>query len=139
MNRLIRLVVNRDKPMNWTWVFKLWSCSMDWEWARDDCVTNWITHYHSLGRSSEKKCLPDFLFWFLLHMTPRLWEDVLELQKQAKLKDNVIFSARGAHEKSLGTYFHVKLKNKLVPLSSLFLILAFFGLKKAFFVILHPK
>ena len=29
-------------------------------------------------------------------MTPRLWEDVLELQKQAKLKDNVIFSAQGA-------------------------------------------
>ena len=29
-------------------------------------------------RSSEK--FPaDFLFWFLLHMTPRLWEDVLEL------------------------------------------------------------
>ena len=27
-------------------------------------------------------------------MTPRLWEDVLELQKQAKLKDNVIFSAQ---------------------------------------------
>ena len=24
-------------------------------------------------------------------MTPRLWEDVLELQKQAKLKDNVIY------------------------------------------------
>ena len=27
-------------------------------------------------------------------MTPRLWEDVLELQKQAKLKDNVIFPAQ---------------------------------------------
>ena len=38
-------------------------------------------------------------------MTPRLWEDVLELQKQAKLKDNVIFSAQGALNKSLGTYF----------------------------------
>ena len=43
-------------------------------------------------------------------MTPRLWEDVLELQKQAKLKDNVIFSAPGAHKKSLGTYFYVKSK-----------------------------
>ena len=57
-------------------------------------------------------------------MTPRLWEDVLELQKQAKLKDNVIFSAPGAHKKSSGTYFHVKSKNKLGLLSSLFLILA---------------
>ena len=36
-------------------------------------------------------------------MTPRLWEDVLELQKQAKLKDNVVFSAQGAPKKSLGT------------------------------------
>ena len=53
-------------------------------------------------------------------MTPRLWEDVLELQKQAKLKDNVIFSAKGAHKKNLGTLFHIKLKNKLGPLSSLF-------------------
>ena len=72
-------------------------------------------------------------------MTPRLWEDVLELQKQAKLKDNVIFSAQGAPQKSWGTYFHVKSKNKLGPLSSLFLILAFFGLKNAIFVILHLK
>ena len=54
-------------------------------------------------------------------MTPRLWEDVSELQKQAKLKDNVIFSAQGAPKKSWGTYFHVKLKNKLGPLSSLFI------------------
>ena len=38
---------------------------------------------------------------FLLHMIPRLWEDVLELQKQAKLKDNVIFSAQGAPQKNL--------------------------------------
>ena len=53
-------------------------------------------------------------------MTPRLWEDVLELQKQAKLKDNVIFSALGAHKKSSGTFFHVKLKNKLGLLSSLY-------------------
>ena len=72
-------------------------------------------------------------------MTPRLWEDVLELQKQAKLKDNVIFSAQGAPQKSWGTYFHVKSKKKLSPLSSLFLILAFFGLKNAFFFILHLK
>ena len=72
-------------------------------------------------------------------MTPRLWEDVLELQKQAKLKDNVIFSAPGAHKKSSGTYFHVKLKNKLGLFSSLFLILAFFGLKNAFFIIVHLK
>ena len=42
-------------------------------------------------------------------MTPRLWEDVLELQKQAKLKDNVVFSAQGVLKKSLGTYIHVKL------------------------------
>ena len=46
-------------------------------------------------------------------MTPRLWEDVSELQKQAKLKDNVIFSAQGAPKKSWGTYFHVKSKNKM--------------------------
>ena len=57
-------------------------------------------------------------------MTPRLWEDVLEPKKQAKLKDNVIFSAQGAPQKSWGTYFHVKSKNKLGPLSSLFSILA---------------
>ena len=60
-------------------------------------------------------------------MTPRLWEDVLELQKQAKLKDNVIFSALGAPKKSLGTYFHVKLKNKWGPFSSLHLKNAFFA------------
>ena len=72
-------------------------------------------------------------------MTPRLWEDVLELQKQAKLKDNVVFSAQVAPKKILGTYFHLKLKNKLGPLSSLFLIFAFFGLTNTFFVILHRK
>ena len=72
-------------------------------------------------------------------MTPRLWEDALELQKQAQLKDNVIFSAQGDPKKCLGTYFHVKLKNKLGPLSSFFLILAFFVLKNAFFIILHLK
>ena len=54
-------------------------------------------------------------------MTPRLWEDVLELQKQAKLKDNAFFSAQGAPPKSWGTYFHPKSKNKLC-----------FGLKNAF-------
>ena len=54
-------------------------------------------------------------------MTPRLWEDVLELQNQAKLKDNVIFSAQGAPQKSFGIYFYVKSKNKLILLSSLFL------------------
>ena len=53
-------------------------------------------------------------------MTPRLWEDVLELQKQAKLKDNAFFSAQGAPKKSWGTYFHVKLKNKWGPFPSLF-------------------
>ena len=57
-------------------------------------------------------------------MTPRLWEDVSELQKQAKSRDNVIFSALGPPRKSWGTYFHVKLKNNWGPLSSLFLILA---------------
>ena len=98
-----------------------------------------IPHACPLGRSSEKKLPADFLFWFHLHMTPRLWEDVLELQKQAKLKDNVIFSAQGAPKKSWGTYFHVKSKKKLGPLSSLFLISAFFGLKNAFFFILHLK
>ena len=41
-------------------------------------------------------------------MTPRLREDVLELQKQAKLK-NGIFSSQGAPKKSLGIYFHVKM------------------------------
>ena len=56
-----------------------------------------------LDRSNEKKCLADFLFWFLLHMTPRLWEDALEIQKQALLKDNVTLSAQGAPKKSLGT------------------------------------
>ena len=61
-------------------------------------------------------------------MTPRLWEYVFELQKQAKLKDNVVFSAQGAPKKSLGTSFHVKLKNKVGPLSSLFFDL---GLKNA--------
>ena len=30
----------------------------------------------------------DFLFWFYLHMTPSLWEDVLEIQKEAKFIDN---------------------------------------------------
>ena len=64
---------------------------------------------------------------------------MLELQKQAKLKDDVIFSAQGASKKSLETYFHVKLKNKLGLLSSLFSILAFLGLINAFFVILHLK
>ena len=57
-------------------------------------------------------------------MTPRLWEDVSELQKQAKSRDNVIFSALGPPRKSWGTYFHVKSKNNWGPLSSLFLILA---------------
>ena len=76
-------------------------------------------HVCPLDRSSEKKFPPEFLFWFLLHMTPRLWEDVLELQKQAKLKDNVVFSTQGDLKKSLGTFFHVKLKNKLGPPSSL--------------------
>ena len=57
-------------------------------------------------------------------MTPRLWEDVSELQKQAKSWDNVIFSALGPPRKSWGTYFHVKLKNNWGPLSSLFSILA---------------
>ena len=56
-------------------------------------------------------------------MTPRLWKDVSEVQQQEKLKDNVIFSAQEAPQKSLGTYFHAKSKNKLSP-SSLFLILA---------------
>ena len=32
-------------------------------------------------------------------MTPRLWKDVLELQKQAKLKYSVIFSAQGTPKK----------------------------------------
>ena len=62
-------------------------------------------------------------------MTPRLLEDVLELQKQAKLKDNVIFPAQRGPKKTWGTYFYVKSKKKLGPLFSLFLILAFFGLK----------
>ena len=52
------------------------------------------------------------LFGFHLHMTPRLWEDVSELQKQAKSRDNVIFSALGPPRKSWGTYFHVKLCNE---------------------------
>ena len=33
-------------------------------------------------------------------MTPRLWVDVLELQKQAQLKDNVVFSAQGPPQKN---------------------------------------
>ena len=53
-------------------------------------------------------------------MTPSLWEVVLELQKHAKLKDNVIFTAQGAPKQILGTYFFVKLKNKLGPLSYFF-------------------
>ena len=57
----------------------------------------------SIRQIKWKKFPPEFLFWFLLHMTPRLWEDVLELQKQAKLKDNVVFSAQGPPKKSLGT------------------------------------
>ena len=96
-----------------------------------------LDHACPLGRSSEKKLPAGFLFWFLLHMTPRLWEDVLELQKQAKFKDNVIFSAQGGPIKTWGKYFYVNLKKKVGPLSSLFLILAFFGLKNAFFFILH--
>ena len=78
-------------------------------------------HACPLGRSSEKKLPADFLFWFHLHMTPRLWEDVLELQKQAKLKDNVIFSAQGAPKKvgrrrnqkrkSAGNFFSLDLPN----------------------------
>ena len=71
-------------------------------------MTGLMTHACSLARSSEKKCKAHFLFQFLLHMTPRLREDVLELQKQAKLK-NVIFSSQGAPKKSLGIYLHVKM------------------------------
>ena len=67
-------------------------------------------HACPLGRSSEKKLPADFLFWFHLHMTPRLWEDVLELQKQAKLKDNVIFSAQGAPRTS---QFHSSISEKI--------------------------
>ena len=81
-------------------------------------------HTSPLGRPCQKKCPADYLFGFHLHMTPRLWEDVSELQKQAKSRDNVIFSALGPPRKSWGTYFHVKLKNNWGPLSSLFSILA---------------
>ena len=52
-------------------------------------------HASLLGRLSQKKFPAVFLFCFYLHMTPRLWEDVTEVQQQAKLKDNVIFSAQG--------------------------------------------
>ena len=48
-------------------------------------------------------------------MTPRLWEDVLELQKQAKLKDNVIFSAQGAPQKKLGVVAHRILETAKSP------------------------
>ena len=71
-------------------------------------------------------------------MTPRLWEDVLELQKQAKLKDNVIFSAQGAPLKK-GTYFYVKSKNNLGLLSSPFEIFGFFWPEKCIFRNCTPK
>ena len=90
------------------------------------CVWNVLLLLHTspLGRPCQKKCPADYLFGFHLHMTPRLWEDVSELQKQAKSWDNVIFSALGPPRKSWGTYFYVKSKNKWGPLSSLFSILA---------------
>ena len=50
-------------------------------------------HTGPLGWLRQKKNPADSLFWFNLHMTPRLWEDVLKLQKQAKSWDNVIISA----------------------------------------------
>ena len=81
-------------------------------------------HTSPLGRPCQKKCPADFLLGFHLHMTPRLWEDVSELQKQAKFRDNVIFSAQGPLRKSWGTYYHVKSKNNWGLLSSLFSILA---------------
>ena len=69
-------------------------------------------------------------------MTPRLWEDVSEVQQQAKLKGNVIFSAQGAPQENVGKYFHTKSKNKLSPLLLFFLD---FGLKDAFFAPLQLK
>ena len=73
-------------------------------------------------------------------MTPRLWEDVLlELQKQANLKDNVIFSAQGASKKSFGTVYHVKSKNNLGLLSSPFEIFGFFWPEKCIFRNCTPK
>ena len=53
----------------------------------------------SIRQIKWKKLSADFLFWFHLHMTPWLWEEVLELQKQAKFKDNFIFSPGGPQKK----------------------------------------
>ena len=47
-------------------------------------------HASPLGRLSLKKLPADFLFWFMLHISSILWKDLLELQKQAKVRDNVI-------------------------------------------------
>ena len=49
----------------------------------------------------------------------KFW-DVSQLFLLGNFRDNVTFSAWRAPRKSLGTYFNVKLKNKLRPLSSLF-------------------
>ena len=66
-----------------------------------------ITPHLSIRQIKWKKCLADFLFWFLFL---RLWEDVLKLQKQAKLKDNIIFSAQGALKKKFGDIFLYKIE-----------------------------
>ena len=104
----------------------IWACFGKWKSAnkKQKIKFTFSGHTSPLGRPCQKKCPADYLFGFHLHMTPRLWEDVSELQKQAKSRDNVIFSALGPPRKSWGTYFHVKSKNNWGPLSSLFSILA---------------